>query len=189
MVETSHLFIGSFTRNLRWTEICRIDNWKREHIRQFLKEKVKPVKSDSWVPAINAWTFPCWRFSNPMEFGTLQAKAADMRCASNSVWHLYTNVCTRSFCSVISGILVSSSNYSQVAGQLAPWFMKISWCRVLVVSRSFITQRVLCACQGRAIVVCFLFLYDIWEIISLFMLSIIAGWYDLCRTVCILCRQ
>ncbi|CAL4960025.1 unnamed protein product [Urochloa decumbens] len=28
-------------------ETIRIDNWKREHIRQFLKEKVKPVKSDS----------------------------------------------------------------------------------------------------------------------------------------------
>ena len=47
-------------------------------------------------------------------------------------------------------------------------------------------KRVLCA---RAIIVCFVFLYDIWEIISLFMISIIAGWYDLCRTVCILCRQ
>nr|ACG31508.1 selenoprotein precursor [Zea mays] len=28
-------------------ETIRIDNWKREHIRQFLKEKVKPVKLDS----------------------------------------------------------------------------------------------------------------------------------------------
>jgi len=28
-------------------ETIRIDNWKREHIRQFLKEKVKLVKSDS----------------------------------------------------------------------------------------------------------------------------------------------
>ncbi|KAK1668919.1 hypothetical protein QYE76_057078 [Lolium multiflorum] len=28
-------------------ETIRIDNWKREHIRQFLKEKVKPAKSDS----------------------------------------------------------------------------------------------------------------------------------------------
>jgi len=183
MVETSHLFIGSFTRNLRWTEICRIDNWKREHIRQFLKEKVKPVKSDSWVPAINAWTFPCWRFSNPMEFGTLQAKAADMRCASNSVWHLYTNVCTRSFCSVISGILVSSSNYSQVAGQLAPWFMKISWCSTSCFPELYNSTSTL-----RAIVVCFHFLYDIWEIISLFMVSIIAGWYDFFRIICILCR-
>ncbi|XP_062228322.1 uncharacterized protein LOC133926404 [Phragmites australis] len=28
-------------------ETIRIDNWKREHIRQFLMEKVKPLKSDS----------------------------------------------------------------------------------------------------------------------------------------------
>ncbi|KAF0920494.1 hypothetical protein E2562_035387 [Oryza meyeriana var. granulata] len=28
-------------------ETIRIDNWKREHIQQFLKEKVKPAKSDS----------------------------------------------------------------------------------------------------------------------------------------------
>uniref|UniRef100_A0ACD5XBP6 Uncharacterized protein n=1 Tax=Avena sativa TaxID=4498 RepID=A0ACD5XBP6_AVESA len=28
-------------------ETIRIDNWKREHIRQFLTEKVKPEKSDS----------------------------------------------------------------------------------------------------------------------------------------------
>jgi len=33
------------------------------------------------------------------------------------------------------------------------------------------------------------FFYDIWEIIILFMVNFIAGWYDLCRTVCILCRQ
>ena len=50
-------------------------------------------------------------------------------------------------------------------------------------------KRVLCARPWRAIIVRFFNDNDIWEIISLFTVSIIAGWYDFFRIICILCRQ
>jgi hypothetical protein len=47
------MFIGLFSENLKWTEIGMIDNRNREHIRQFLKEKVKPTTLDNWILVIS----------------------------------------------------------------------------------------------------------------------------------------
>jgi hypothetical protein len=47
------MFIGLFTENLKWAEIGMIDNQKREHIRDFLKEKVKPTTLDIWILVIS----------------------------------------------------------------------------------------------------------------------------------------